>query len=99
MAILPRDEPKTLGGQGSRRTIGNEILDMAARIAERSNTVKEVAQSKLAPILNNNKDFLDDSAKTPQQMYPEYFELMRGHLEKIDKNIDSIENTISRVEI
>ena len=83
------------------QSIGNQLLDMARRIASEAEAMSKEAQDKLSPISRMAEPVVGAmaDAKNLQQVWPPYFEEIRAILNDISKSVLVTQRAIKRVEL
>ena len=88
------------GGAEGGQTAGAIVLGVASRVAELSEQVMSLSDTKLIPIKTAKiKGTGTDNKEPPEQPMPEYFAILRDYLRKIETNLSEISGNIDSVEI
>lgn len=89
-----------LGGRVTRETAATEVVQYAEQTMARAAQLAEMTDRTLHTVC---MDFMQaeicDANKKTQREYPPLFAQLREYLDGINRSMDGVENTLSRVEL
>lgn len=87
-----------VGCLAKRQTAADEVLDFANRLANNIEGLADRVGSRLSPISRCSPPSTGNAGDCCESM-PAYFEQVRGALFRIERHMDSINDSLERVEL